>query len=115
MNFGKCFLLSLTLFIGTANAAYIGNVESKKMFGSTAILFGVANPPTDTCDYFGRHFYFDATTDSGKNMLSMLLAAEMANRKINVWYVESTAPQTTEKNGCVQSSMAKVESIGFSD
>ena len=79
-----------------------------------SIKFGVNNADTtNTCSIYGRHFQFDATTEGGKNMLSILLAASMAGKKINVWYTASSAPGTNNTNGCNDSSIAVLTQIGL--
>ena len=105
-----------TLLTVNAYAGYSGNHTISGFFGADTIKFGVDNRTTsDTCAYWGRHFKFDATTAAGKNILSILLAAKMANKKITVWYTASTAPGTTESNGCNPNTMATINEIGFTD
>ncbi|WP_218419953.1 hypothetical protein [Alteromonas lipotrueae] len=96
-------------------ADYAGNLKVQKLFGNSNILFGVSAPPLNTCDYFGRHFKFDATTDGGKNMLSILLAAHLSDRNVDVWYVPSKLPDSNEENGCnANDTLAEITQIGFS-
>ena len=110
----KKLIALLTLCIPmVANAAYIGNQTPAKLFGAASMHFGISSPPADTCDYFGRHFTFDATTAGGKNMLSILVAATMAKKNIDIWYEVSTTPGTTEKNGCTYNTLAKINLIGL--
>lgn len=103
------------LFISTVNTAYLGGKTPLYIYGSKGIGFGIAknNLPKDLCSYWGRQFTFDATTESGKNMLSILLAAKMANKKIDIWYRASKAPGTNQTNGCNGSSMAVLTMIGI--
>ena len=103
-----CLFLSCTV-----NSAFLSNQEPLKIYGASTIRFGVDNPSVDLCSYFQRHFTFDATTEGGKNMLSILLSAKMANRKVSLWYTSSTAPNTIETNGCTISAMAILTSIGI--
>lgn len=46
------------------------------------------------------------------DMLSMLLAAHLAGRTINVWYTASAAPGTNKNNGCTDETMATLNRIG---
>ncbi|WP_218417902.1 hypothetical protein [Alteromonas lipotrueae] len=47
-------------------------------------------------------------------MLSILLAAHISNKDVDVWYSASSAPNTDETNGCTNGgSIADVISIGF--
>ena len=106
----------IVIFLSTVSeAAYVGGQSISKLYGSSAIKFGISNPSSDTCSYYGRQFIFDATTDKGKNILSILLAAKMANKNINVWYTASSQPGTDEKSGCNGSTLATVADIGISD
>ena len=108
-------LIASLLFISTANAGYLGGKTPLYIYGSKTISFGIAkqNLPKNLCSFWGRHFIFDATTESGKNMLSILLAAKMANKKIDIWYRPSTAKGTNQTNGCNGNSMAVLTNIGI--
>lgn len=100
----------------SSTLGYIDDRVVSDLFGSNSINFGVNNAPTDTtCSYFGRQFIFDATTDEGRNMLSILLAAKLSGTKVHVWYHVSTLPGTTNSNGCHPSNMANAYAIGLAD
>lgn len=105
----------LFIFPVFANAEdYLGNAPVSKMFGAGVIMFGAENAPTgSTCSFFGRHFSFDATDESGKNMLSILLAAHISGKRVEIWYTPSTASGSNEKSGCNESSMAVLTKIGI--
>ena len=108
-------LLLLALSSSYVYAGYRGNVDVFGLFGASEMKFGIENAPTsNTCSYFERHLKFDATTDAGKNMLSILLSASVADKSVNVWYTDSSAPGTDETNGCSPSSMATLTAVGFS-
>ena len=113
----KNAILILSLFFATTvNAAWLGEKTPIYIYGSSIVSFGIANPPSkDLCSYWSRNFRFDATTEAGKNMLSILLAAKMANKKIDVWYTPSTAPGTNQANGCAHNTMAVLTNIGISE
>lgn len=107
---GICALLMSS----ASYAAYIGQVTPTRMFGSNVILFGITEtPPADTCTYFRRQFKFDATTPGGKNMLSILMAAKLANQKVDIWYAASPTANTTETDGCTSATVATISSIGI--
>ena len=108
-------VIASLLFISTANAGYLGGKTPLYIYGGKGVAFGIAkqNLPKDLCSYWGRQFTFDATTESGKNMLSILLAAKMANKKIDIWYRASKAPGTNHTNGCNGNSMAVLTMIGI--
>ncbi len=109
----KIFCLLIILASFSSNAAYIGNQTPSMMFGAGTIKFGVNGPPSDTCDYFSRQFKFDATTESGKNILSIQLAAMMSKKEIDIWYTPSTTPGTTKDNGCIVGTLATINEIGI--
>lgn len=116
------FLLRMCLASGllfTAQAClaeYLAGQTTSKLYGGKYFQFGVHNPPTGkVCNYFGRHFRFDATTSAGKNILSVLMAAEMADRKVDIWFSKSTAPDTDEESGCDANSLAVIYQIGLAD
>lgn len=106
----------LATFASVSFASYLGGSVPRKIYGSRVIKFGVDNADAaTTCSYFGRVYMFDATTDNGKNMLSILMAAHLSGKKVDVWYSDSESPGTTHENGCSTSNMAVVSEIGFSD
>lgn len=106
-------IFTLILFPVTSIAAYTANQVPSRMFGAGTVKFGVSTPPSDTCNYHGRHLKFDASTEAGKNMLSIFLAAKMSGKSINIWYTPSGSPGTTKDNGCSVSEMATVNEIGI--
>ena len=82
----KVFIALVLCFSIQCHAAYLGGATPSKMYGAGTILFGVDNEDsTKVCDYWGRSFKFDATTASGKNMLSILLSATLAGKKVDIW------------------------------
>lgn len=106
----------LTLCIsGFASAAYKGRVSVNKVYVGQYISFAVNSPPADTCSLYGRQFKFSGTTESGKNLLAMLLAAEMAGKDVDLWYGASDKPGSDQTTGCDSGNMAVIYSIGFSD
>ena len=97
--------------------------------GTCWITASSTNPPpstANTCTYYGRSFVFDSTSAGGKQMLSSLLLAltrEVVNNsgtvtsikhKVTLWYNDSTAPGTTEANGCDKTTMARITSVSVS-
>jgi len=110
----KIFTIIITLaFSSPLLADYMGGRTPVYTYGSKYIEFGIDNPPTDkTCNYFGRHLRFDATTPEGKNMYSMLLMAIASKRKVDVWFTPSTLPGTDHVDGCKGSNMATLVNIG---
>ncbi len=111
----KILVVLIGIMSSQCYAGYLGSSSPSKLFGASNIKFSVDNEDTsNTCNYYGRSFAFDATTDAGKNMLSILLAATMSGKKIDIWFVDSKAPGTNHTNGCNGSTMAIVTSIGLS-
>lgn len=97
-----------------ADNGYVANVtvQSINTVSTGFVLFNVAGAtPAGTCTYFGFNFRFDGTTAGGKAMLSNLLAAYSAGKSINLSYTNSTAPGSTDANGCTEAAMAAPWSI----
>lgn len=112
----KKLLISVCLlFMSTSSfAAYTSAKTPIKLYGADFFYFGIEeNAPSDTCDHHSRKFKLDVTENKGKNMLSLLLAAKLANKKIDIWYTASTTPGTNKDTGCTQSTMAEVFYIGI--
>lgn len=109
----KIFTIAIALSSFSTHAAWTGSQQPRAMFGSKEIKFGVNNPPSDTCNYFGRHFKFDATIPEGKNMLSIFLSALLSGKEIAIWYTPSTTPGTDQTNGCSEATLAVVSQIGI--
>lgn len=111
-------LLALLFFFISipAYADYVGGVTPKKIYGNGLIRFGMDTPPANTCEYFGRHFEFDATTEGGKVLMSMLLAAHLSKQKLDIWYTPSSAPGDTHDENCVPNqTMAVITQLGFAE
>lgn len=115
MKKGVTLFLLLGIFSATANAGFIPNVEPKNIYGANSIQFGIDNPPEDTCSFHKRNFRFVATTDGGKNILSMLLATKLSGKKINIWYASAENPGTTELNGCTEVGLSNIYQIGIAE
>ncbi|WP_143247567.1 hypothetical protein [Agaribacterium haliotis] len=110
-------LLFAVIILFTASnvyANYIGQKSVTAMYGSGIIFIGVEGAPSDTCHHYGFNFRFDARTPEGKNIFSMLLAAKMADKKINIWYSPSSQPGSDHSNGCSADAVAVLNSIGIS-
>ena len=112
MKYISVFILILTSSI-SAKADYASAKKITTFYGSSSIEFAVDSAPSTTCSSWGYHFRFDATTDAGKNMLSILLAAKMADKQVNLWFEPSSVPGTNQENGCSSSTMAIVNAIGI--
>ncbi|MCP5012554.1 MAG: hypothetical protein GY942_21455 [Aestuariibacter sp.] len=111
-------LLAITLALLPLTSQAAGNIQNVtpiQIYGSNFINFGVQNPPSDTCSYYNRQFRFDSTTAKGKTILSILLAAKLGNKKVNVWYQSSSAAGTLQGAGCDRSTMSVVLNIGIAD
>jgi len=83
------------------------------MYGADFVELAVSVPPANTCSLWGYHFRFDATTPGGKNMLSILLAAKIAGKRVDVWYTPSSAPGTDHTSGCNAGTAAVLTNIGL--
>ncbi|MDH5325959.1 MAG: hypothetical protein OEZ68_00660 [Gammaproteobacteria bacterium] len=108
-------LMALALFTlpSIGRSEYAGNLTPLYLYGAKTMAFGVDLSVANVCNYFGRHFRFDATTPEGKNMLAILLTAISTKRKIDVWYTASTAPGTDNNSGCTFGALAVITSVGI--
>jgi len=100
-------------FSTEASADYAPDREVTSIHGNDFVEFAVSVPPGNTCSLWGYHFRFDATTPGGKNMLSILLAAKMANKRVNVWYTPSSAPGADQASGCNVGTAAILTTVGL--
>lgn len=111
-------ILLVILFIvalpATANAEYSqGYIKRFYTEASGMTYVGFVAQPSNTCDNWSQHMKFDSTTDGGKNMLSVLIAAKLSERRLDLWYSASDAPGTNNTNGCTQSVMAVLTGVGL--
>ena len=67
---------------------------------ATWAYFSTTTQPPNTCSLWGEFLMFDYKTEAGQVYYNSLLAAKMANKKIDIWYVASSAPDTNQSNGC---------------
>ena len=97
----------LLLFCSPTSAGeYFGNSTITTIRVGTDVYVGIDPQPTNTCSHWGEHVWFDPTTVLGKTLLAGLLAAQAANKTINLWYTASTAPGTDQSTGCSTIAMA---------
>lgn len=86
-------------------------ISTLTAYENGVVMFAVANVPPAICVYYGNHFRFDGNTNGGKQMYSMLLAAKMAGKPVNLSYAGSSMSGSTEVNGCTQETMARTWSV----
>jgi hypothetical protein len=89
-------------YLAVAQIIYIRSHATWTYLGVTSA------PAATTCDSWGEQFSFDHTTVDGKVYLTKLLAAQMANRAVDLWFLPSTAPGTAP---CVPAVMAKLTGV----
>jgi hypothetical protein len=92
---------------------YQGGLKAQYLICSDVVLFGTDRQPPGTCEHWNRYFKFDSTTAAGRNMLSVILAAMLADKQIDVWYLKSPVPGTTHSNGCTVENLSVVTRIGL--
>jgi len=112
----KKFISIYFLLLSTSAAAgFSGSVSIKDLYsGADGIVrFASTNQPAGTCDHWGWHLQFDASTSGGKTMLSTLLASKQAEKEVNIWYTDSSAPGTSQTNGCSAESMATLTGVSI--
>jgi hypothetical protein len=88
------------------------SVERFRIHTNEAFLKLSGAPPV-TCTNHGEQLRVDTTTALGRQVIATLLAAQTTNRTVTVWYTNSTAPGTTEANGCTSAAMARVTGIAL--
>lgn len=110
----KIILILGVLFGFSANASEYGIGLVDRVYTGTdnMTLFGLKTQQPNTCVFWSEHFIFDSSTSSGKNMLSIILAAKMANKSVHVWYEPSSAPGTNQTNGCDRTTLSVLNSVG---
>lgn len=111
----RCLIL-LLFFVTPWSVSALYFVTSVKRvytteYGITYVGFS-AQPP-GTCSYWGEYMKFDTTTDAGKNMLSVVIAAKVSKHSVNIWYAESSAPGSTNTDGCNTTTMATLTGVGL--
>lgn len=106
--------LSLFFLIPKAMAGYVEGQDLNRVYVASDgfAYFGTATQPAATCYYFGEYFRFDIRNDTGKGMLSVLLAAKTAQKKVVIWYNDSTASGSNQTNGCWTNTLSVVTGIG---
>lgn len=75
--------------------------------------FGVTTPPLNTCSNWTDNFRFSMADANGKTMFNMISLAKLSSKKIEVWYIPSTAPGRDQSGGCTEAAMAIPFGIGF--
>ena len=111
--FKQLLLVSSLFLTAQVSADFVSGATNSKMYGAGGFKFAVDNPPANTCNYHGRHFGFDATTDAGRNMLSILIAAHMSGKKVDIWFTPSVAPGTDKTSGCTPTTIARLDAVGL--
>jgi hypothetical protein len=99
----------------SVDAQWIGNgvkVARLRTLNSDAFVGTTIQAP-NTCSYYGEHIKFDPTTATGKAIMATIMLAKALDKPIEIWYTVSTAPGTTEANGCSPATMAVAFGVGM--
>ncbi|OGR02438.1 MAG: hypothetical protein A2511_10060 [Deltaproteobacteria bacterium RIFOXYD12_FULL_50_9] len=98
-----------------AASKYVTNLTLARVKVQEGVtLVGTTTQPANTCSNEGEYFKFDHTTPSGKDLLSLLLAAKASDGVVlSVWYTVSPAPGTTETTGCDISTISVLNGVGI--
>jgi hypothetical protein len=112
MLMSVCCCTALPAFAGFVSHQSLDRFNTDGNF----VLFGVGDvaPAADTCTYYHDQFKFDASTAQGKNMLALLLLVKETGQPLDIWYEPSSAPGTTEANGCGEFTLSIVDNVGVS-
>ncbi|OGO75253.1 MAG: hypothetical protein A2203_09905 [Chromatiales bacterium RIFOXYA1_FULL_46_5] len=104
----------MALLANKAIAGYVEGQDLNRVYVDSDgfAYFGTSSQPPNTCNFFGEYFRLDVKTDSGKAMLSILLSSKMAQKKIIIWYNESTSIGTNHSTGCSVITMSSVTAVG---
>jgi hypothetical protein len=116
-NFGlKIFFACVLMAAQSTWAAYVDSVTVTRVHTRSdgLVFISVSNPPADTCRWYGEHFTFNVDSAAGRAMLSNLLAAKAAGKKVTLWYYSSPAAGANETNGCDQGKISLVSGVGNS-
>lgn len=99
-----------------ASAGYFGPQSVERMrVHETYTMLRISGSPPNVCTNYGDQLMVDNSVAYGKQVIAVVLAAQLSNRRIVVWYNDSTAPGTTETNGCTGSSLAKITGVQLAD
>ena len=107
-------IIILLTFTNLSYAGYGGGEINRFYTGADgSAYFGLVTQLPNTCRYWEEQFKFDASTAAGKNMLSVLMAAKLANKRVYVWYSDSSNPGTDQTNGCTGNAVSNLLNIGI--
>jgi hypothetical protein len=109
------FVVASLLFLNSAYAdEYAGDLNVGRVHVVNEVCrFGIIGTAQNVCSSYNRHFQFSVTTNQGKLMLSMIIGAKLAGKKIAVWYTPSSVPGTNESTGCGDGTMAVLTQVSL--
>lgn len=84
-------IILIGLFSLASKADYVGNLSIKSVMTSgngSEIAF--TSMPAGTCSYYSSTVRFDSSTPAGKTLLTTLLTAHIAERKVDIWFNRTT-------------------------
>lgn len=99
------FVMALMPFV--SQAKWVGNLTIAGIVTSGAgseVAF--TTRPEGTCNYFSSTIKFDSSTDSGKTLLTTLLTAHVAERKVDIWFHE--VPAAKAGTDCEHADLARL-------
>ena len=101
-------------FAMPAYAGYGAGVINRFYVSSNGwVYFGLENQLSNTCNYWSEQFRFNTSSAGGSNMLSVLISAKIAGKKVTVWYSNSSAPGSDQTSGCLGDAISTLNGIGI--
>lgn len=112
LSLATAVVVSLLCLSTPAQAGYLSALGIKRFrIHNGQAWLRVDAAPSGTCTNYTDQFAFDPSTTLGKQTVAALLLAQAAGRQITLWYTDSTAPGTSEMDGCSFTSAAKITGI----
>ena len=87
-------------------------IVSRVIVGETQVWISTA-PHANTCSCWGLTFRFPLSQANANQMLSILLSAKATGKTVDLWFLSSSVPGTTEPT-CGETSMAIISRVGLS-
>ncbi|MEM7763890.1 MAG: hypothetical protein AAF290_07385 [Pseudomonadota bacterium] len=98
-----------------ADAGWVKGMVDGFYVTPTDLRVSVTGAGAGTCSSWNYEFRLPNTSTQYEDILATVIAAHISKVDTTVWYTDSTAPGTTQTNGCTESSMAVITALGMAD